>query len=62
MFFFHFKMLSNIVNIKWQTLKTFRRGKLELLRTNDEKRHNYGLFNDAMLQKIKLDKGAFLYG
>ena len=23
----HFKMLSNIVNIKWQSLKTFHRGK-----------------------------------
>ena len=25
--FFHYEMLSNIINIKWQSLKTFHRGK-----------------------------------
>ena len=33
----HFKILSNIVNIKWQSLKTFHRGKLEILRKNGQK-------------------------
>ena len=36
----HFKMLSNIVNIKWQSLKTFHRGKKEIyikIIINDDK-------------------------
>ena len=30
--FFQLKILSNIVNIEWQSLKIFHRGKLEILR------------------------------
>ena len=31
----HFKILSNIVNIKWQSLKTFHGGKQEILRKKE---------------------------
>ena len=33
----HFKILSNIVDIKWQSLKTFHRGKQEILRKKNKK-------------------------
>ena len=33
----HFKILSNIVNIKWQSLKTFHGGKQEILRKKNKK-------------------------
>ena len=33
----HFKILSNIVNIKWQSLKTFHGGKQEILRKKKKK-------------------------
>ena len=33
----HFKILSNVVNIKWQSLKTFHGGKQEILKKNNQK-------------------------
>ena len=33
----HFKILSNIVDIKWQSLKTFHGGKQEILRKKNKK-------------------------
>ena len=58
--FFHLKILSNTVYIMWQRLKTFHRGKLEMLRkmTKNDKILNClpDTIVTAFIQKIKLDK------
>ena len=51
-------MLSNIVNIKWQSLKAFHRGEIRNIKKKVIKNDKI----TALIQKMKLDKGAFLYG